>query len=153
MVADNQIAVDAGSQILKEGNAFDAAVTTALILGITHPHSSGIGGGGFVVFKNDNAIGSLDFREMAPSSFYPEVFIDGRNSRSGVWSVGVPGELAGLFELHKGRGALSWSEVVLPFALKDRLSFPHEFSLQSESIGLHEVPTNLHSHPFLNRLL
>ena len=114
VVADNQIAVDIGSQILKEGNAFDAAVTTALILGITHPHSSGIGGGGFVVFKNDNAIGSLDFREMAPSSFYPEVFIDGRNSRSGAWSVGVPGELAGLFELHKGRGALSWSEVVKP---------------------------------------
>ena len=50
VVADNQIAVDIGSQILKEGNAFDAAVTTALILGITHPHSSGIGGGGFVVF-------------------------------------------------------------------------------------------------------
>tara|TARA_A100001037_G_scaffold48678_1_gene40516 strand:- start:2959 stop:4602 length:1644 start_codon:yes stop_codon:yes gene_type:complete len=114
VVADNQIAVDIGSEILQKGNAFDAAVTTALILGITHPHSSGIGGGGFAVFKKGNTVGSLDFREMAPSSFYPEVFTDGRNSRSGPWAVGVPGELAGLFELHKGRGALSWNEVVGP---------------------------------------
>ena len=47
VVADNQVAVDKGAQVLQNGNAFDAAVTTALVLGITHPQSSGIGGGGF----------------------------------------------------------------------------------------------------------
>ena len=114
VVADNQVAVDKGAQVLQNGNAFDAAVTTALVLGITHPQSSGIGGGGFAVFKNGDSINSIDFREMAPGSFHPGIFLGEKSSKTGAWAVGVPGELAGLFELHKGRGLLPWEDVVSP---------------------------------------
>ncbi len=114
VVADNQVAVDKGAQVLQKGNAFDAAVTTALVLGITHPQSSGIGGGGFAVFKNGDSVNSIDFREMAPGSFHPDVFLGEKSSKTGAWAVGVPGELAGLFELHKGRGLLPWEDVVSP---------------------------------------
>jgi len=114
VVADNQVAVDKGAQVLQNGNAFDAAVTTALVLGITHPQSSGIGGGGFAVFKNGDSVNSIDFREMAPGSFHPDVFLGEKSSKTGAWAVGVPGELAGLFALHKGRGLLPWKDVVSP---------------------------------------
>ena len=37
------------AQIMKEGgNLIDAAIAASLAIGVEHPHSSGIGGGGFL---------------------------------------------------------------------------------------------------------
>ena len=99
VASEHVLASEAGAAVLRDGGtAFDAAVTVALVLGVTNPHSSGIGGGGFAVYRTDGAPPqSLDFREMAPSFFDADTFADGtRNSRRGPWSTGVPGEVAGL---------------------------------------------------------
>ena len=53
-----------GAQVLDDGgHAVDAAVATALCLGVTHPHSSGIGGGAFMVIRLANGTReAIEFR-------------------------------------------------------------------------------------------
>lgn len=64
-----------GKQILLQGgNAADAAVTVALCIGSVNSHSSGIGGGGFIVSKNQTDAISINAREMAPGSAYKEMY-------------------------------------------------------------------------------
>jgi gamma-glutamyltranspeptidase/glutathione hydrolase len=84
------------------GNAFDAAVAAASVLGVVEPYSCGIGGGGFMVIRNgkSGAMTTIDSREKSPAAMVPDsFFIDGKpptdaqfpiNRYSGL-SVGVPG--------------------------------------------------------------
>ena len=122
------LASEAGAQVLREGGtAFDAAVATALVLGVVNPHSSGIGGGGFAVFRAaDGPVRSVDFRESAPSFFTPTTYSDheDRSSSKGPWSVGVPGEVAGLGWLHSVGGVLPWARVVEPARALAANGFP-----------------------------
>jgi gamma-glutamyltranspeptidase/glutathione hydrolase len=112
------LASQAGAAALSAGgNAFDAAVATALVLGVVNPQSSGIGGGGFAVFRVAGApVRSVDFRETAPSFFTSTTYLEdeARSSSRGPWSVGVPGEVAGLGWLHAEAGSLPWARVVEP---------------------------------------
>lgn len=122
VAADHRVASEVGAKILDQGgNAFDAAAATALALGVVNPASSGIGGGGLaVVYEQTNRQSTFfDFRERAPSALTPAHFdvngvVQKRLSTEGGLAVGVPGEVAGLFALWKGRGRLSWAEVVAP---------------------------------------
>jgi len=94
----------------------DAAIAVALTIGVVRPQSSGLGGGGFAVYHlPDGTVATLDFREMGPSFFTPELYeTQGRDSRRGPWSTGVPGEAAGLAALHRLGGVLPWSDLVAP---------------------------------------
>ena len=105
-----------GAMLASGGTAFDAAVATALVLGVVNPQSSGLGGGGFAVFRDpQGALRSIDFREVAPSFFDAETYADsGRDSARGPWAVGIPGEPAGLAALHRIGGRLPWSVLVEP---------------------------------------
>jgi len=107
----------------KGGNAVDAAIATALALGVVGPGGSGLGGGGFAVVwsaKEHRAM-VIDFREVAPRGATREMFADdnpapGQRSRSAVGglAVAVPGEPAGLAALHQKLGHLPLSQIVLP---------------------------------------
>jgi gamma-glutamyltranspeptidase / glutathione hydrolase len=97
------------------GNAFDAAVCAALVAGFTDPTASGIGGGGFALVwsARDKKPYVIDFRETAPAAIDASV-LDQRPippEKRGQ-TVGVPGEVAGLFELHQRFGKLAWRDVV-----------------------------------------
>ncbi len=122
VAADAEDASQVGADILAAGgSAADAAVATALALGVVHPQASGLGGGGFVLYYDAeaDAVVVLDFRERAPGAATREMFVvDGRVDeelvlRSGL-AVGVPGELAGLWALHQRYGRLPWAQVVEP---------------------------------------
>ena len=56
------------------GNAFDAAVAAASVLGVVEPYSCGIGGGGFMVVRDGDSgrITTIDSREKAPGAMKPE---------------------------------------------------------------------------------
>lgn len=57
----------AGVEVLQSGgNAVDAAVATALCLGIHNPQASGIGGGTFMLIQSPNGSAEvIDARELA----------------------------------------------------------------------------------------
>ena len=60
-------ATEAGREILHQGgSAADAAVAMVAVLTLVEPQSSGIGGGGFMVYHNagDGSISTIDGREL-----------------------------------------------------------------------------------------
>jgi gamma-glutamyltranspeptidase / glutathione hydrolase len=101
------------------GNAVDAIVRAALVSGVVSPSSSGLGGGGFALLWRaaTHEPYVLDFRETAPASIDAPAF-EARpfKPEERARASGVPGELAGLFELQKSFGKRKWQEVVMPAA-------------------------------------
>ena len=93
-----QAAIDT---LKKGGNAIDAAVTAAGVLGVTEPFSCGIGGGGFMVIRTaDGRVVTIDGRERATAAMTPTSFWDNgvplpfNDARFSGMSVGVPGTVA-----------------------------------------------------------
>lgn len=125
---ENDLATrEALAQMQAGGSAVDAAITAALVGGVASPTSSGIGGGGFALVWNAAEAKPfvLDFRETAPAAVDVAAFerrpLDA--SERGKL-VGVPGEVAGLFELHRRFGKRSWKDVVAPAARIAKAGFP-----------------------------
>ncbi len=129
VVSENAMVVSArkeasqiGINILKKGgNAFDAMVGTELALAVSYPSAGNIGGGGFMVYRKfDGSIGALDYREKAPLKSYETMYLDENNeiieglSVMGALSVGVPGTIAGVFEVHEKFGSLPIEEIIKP---------------------------------------
>jgi gamma-glutamyltranspeptidase/glutathione hydrolase len=117
VVAGEEIATAVGEAILRRGgNAVDASVATALALAVTLPRAGNIGGGGFVLVRDvDNRVYALDFRETAPQALSRNFYLQpGRSSTRGPSAAGVPGTVAGLWEVHQRFGKMPWSELVAP---------------------------------------
>ncbi len=140
VTAANPLAAEAGAAMLRAGgNAVDAMVAVQLMLGLVEPQSSGLGGGGFLVYW-DAAAGRLttfDGRETAPRAATPTLFQNAEGQPLafmeaviGGRSVGTPGTPALLETAHKRHGRLSWQALFAPaleraesgFAVSPRLA-------------------------------
>jgi gamma-glutamyltranspeptidase/glutathione hydrolase len=121
--AANAVAASTGREMLRAGgSAIDAAIATQLVLNLVEPQSSGIGGGAFILYW-DNAKSELktfDGRETAPASATPDRFlVDGKPMPfdkavlSGL-SIGVPGLVKLLEDVHGKYGKLPWAKLFEP---------------------------------------
>ena len=117
-----QDAARAGVEILKQGgNAVDAAVATALAVGVTNPAACGIGGGGFMLIyiAKTHAFYALDYRETAPLQARPDMYMQNGKpnedlARDGILAVGVPGEIAGIDTALRRFGTMKFQQIAAP---------------------------------------
>ncbi|MBW4577099.1 MAG: gamma-glutamyltransferase [Aphanothece sp. CMT-3BRIN-NPC111] len=123
VVSAHPLASEAGRSMLRRGgNAVDAAVATTFAISVVEPFKAGIGGGGFLLLNwtPTKEMKALDFRERAPQKASRNMYLDETGkvrpnaSVNGHLAVGVPGTVAGLYEVHRQYGKLSWQEVVAP---------------------------------------
>ena len=162
VASDSALASRIGAEVLAAGgNAADAAVAVGLALGVAQPFASGLGGGGFLLYR-DAATGevlALDFRETAPRASSDTMFLaeDGSIDRelylfSGR-SVATPGELRGWWALHERFGRMAWADVIAPVTrlasegfeapelLLQRLAFVEERGRSLDRLGaLYDAP-------------
>ncbi|MGA2705224.1 MAG: gamma-glutamyltransferase [Isosphaeraceae bacterium] len=125
-------AANVGRNVLRAGgNAIDAAVATAFALAVTVPEAGNLGGGGFIVayLADRREVVTVDFRETAPRSASPRMYLDGDGKPrprhpAGAWAAGVPGTVRGLGLAHARWGKLAWTDLVQPAARLAREGFP-----------------------------
>lgn len=151
VVAANPYASWAGKRIIeKGGSAIDAAVAIQAMLTLVEPQSSGIGGGAFILYwDNENKrLHTYDGRETAPAKANAYTFIkEGkamkwRDAVVGGLSVGVPGVLKALEMAHEEFGELEWK-----FLFTDSINTARQGFIVSERL---ERLISLDIHPGLN---
>ena len=112
-----------GNILAKGGNAMDAVLAIQMALNLLEPESSGIGGGGFLLYydKKKNHLTFYDGRETAPSKIKKEFFLDNEGNplsffdiAVGGSAVGVPGLLSMLEIAHNDHGLLNWKDLFTP---------------------------------------
>lgn len=130
------LASEAGAAIIRQGgSAIDAAIAAQMVLGLVEPQSSGLGGGGFLVYGNGTSVITYDGRETAPSSISSDLFMERTASGQmqpmafsramvGGKAVGVPGLLAMLHLAHKDSGRLAWAALFEPAIALAEQGFP-----------------------------
>ena len=122
----NPLATQAACRVLRDGGtAADALVAVQAVLGLVEPQSSGIGGGGFVVYYDARAgsVQAYDGREAAPAAAtenYLRWISDVDHSaprptaRASGRSIGVPGILRMLEIVHNEHGRTAWRDLFGP---------------------------------------
>ncbi len=107
------------------GNIIDAAVAASFAISVERPHSTGIGGGGFLIYREAKTqkVYAIDFRERAPLKATEKMFLNSggevipKLSTDGILAAGTPGMVAGVLEIHKRFGKLSRLQVMAPAQL------------------------------------
>ncbi len=128
----DRLATKAAIDTLRRGgNATDAAVTAAAVLGVTEPFSAGIGGGGFMVSydASKRRVTTLDHRERAPLAMQPESFFENgtalgfADARYSGLSVGVPGTVLGWERALRRHGTITLAQALAPAVRVARAGF------------------------------
>src|SRR5579875_3214842 len=122
IVATSQtLASAAGAEILKQGgSAVDAAIAANAVLGVAEPMMNGIGGDLFAIvyIAKENKLYGLNSSGWAPTGltidFLKAKGITKATPRKSIYSVSVPGAVAGWDALNKRFGKLPLNEVLQP---------------------------------------
>ena len=145
IVSAHPLATAVGAEVLKHGgNAVDAMVAIHFALAVVLPAAGNIGGGGFMVMRDEYGRGyALDFREMAPAAAHRDMYLDKQGavikdlSFLGHLAVGTPGSVAGMAAAHDSLGDLPWAMLLQPaidLAQKGFPLTPKEAALLNEKL-------------------
>lgn len=114
------------------GNIIDAFVAASFAISVERPHSTGIGGGGFLMYfaKAENKVYAFDFREVAPLLARSNMYLTKKGevqpllSQEGALAVANPGLVKGLYQIHQRFGKLPWKDTMGPAIKLAREGFP-----------------------------
>ncbi|OAF68206.1 hypothetical protein A3Q56_04055 [Intoshia linei] len=111
--------------ITRGGSAMDAVIGATLCETVVNPHSTSLGGSGFLIYhdKNEKTL-SYDFNIMAPKNLNDQVLTqDGAILGNHSLSIGVPGMLLGFIEAQLDYGYLTWEEILKPIIKLARFGY------------------------------
>jgi gamma-glutamyltranspeptidase/glutathione hydrolase len=121
VVSEHPLSSEVGADIMRRGgNAIDAAVAVGFAQAVVNPRAGNIGGGGYLVYRTaDGQAFTLDYRETAPAAATRNMYLDSAGNLTdgsviGALAAGVPGSVAGLYEMHRRFGRLPWRDLVAP---------------------------------------
>lgn len=136
VVAEAAEAAEAGLEVFEQGgNAIDAAVATAFASCTCEPAMASLGGGGaaLIYLAGEQKVYAVEFEGRLSKSATEDMFVDDllplgvephpsfgwrgtKNNASwmGYRSLGVPGEVAGLFEILERFGTMGPETVIAP---------------------------------------
>ena len=146
VAASQPLAAKAGVQILERGgNAIDAAIAANATMGLVEPHMNGIGGDLFAIVyeAKTGKLYGLNAGGWAPTGLTPELLASKGQTRMpnrGIYSVTVPGAVAGWDALRTKFGTKPFSELLAPAIYYAEQGFPvteviaHEWAADSRSM-------------------
>lgn len=122
VVSAHPEATKVGIKIMEDGgNAIDAMVGVHFALAVVYPSAGNIGGGGFLLYRENNGTySSLDFREKASLDAFEEMYqnedgtVRDDESQLGPKSAGVPGSVDGVLKAHARFGTMSLEDLIAP---------------------------------------
>ena len=130
VAASHPLAARAGVQVLERGgNAIDAAIATNAVMGLVEPMMNGIGGDLFAIVyeAKTGQLSGLNAGGWAPTGLTPALLksrgID-RMPFSGIYTVTVPGTVAGWDALRARFGKLPFSEILASAIFYAEHGFP-----------------------------
>ncbi len=132
ITSGHPLATEAGHVVLEAGgNAFDAAVAIAAVLGVVDPANSGLGGGGFWLLHRaaDGFETVVDGRERAPMAARADMYLDrsgrpmARASLDGALAAAIPGTPAAMAHIGEKYGRLPLATVLAPAVCLARQGF------------------------------
>jgi gamma-glutamyltranspeptidase/glutathione hydrolase len=152
IVATSQVlASQAGAMILaKGGSAVDAAIAANLVLGVTEPMMTGIGGDLFVMYwdAKTGKLTGLNSSGPAPKALSPG-FLAAQGITAmpprGIHAVTVPGAVAGYYRIHQKYGKLPWKDLfsaAIAFAEKGHPVHESMAELWNAPVNIRGLQTN-----------
>ncbi|PNZ30845.1 Gamma-glutamyltranspeptidase [Staphylococcus petrasii] len=118
------LAAEVGKRILDQGgNAIDAVIAIQMSLNVVEPFTSGIGGGGYLLYYDNSSgeITSFDARETAPGKVDTSFYLDKEGNYKSFFELSTHGSIVAvpgiprLFEyLHEHYSNLSLAELIDP---------------------------------------
>ena len=155
IAAAHPAAAEAGARILEAGgDAIDAAIVAQMVLGLVEPQSSGIGGGGFLLYYDAarGVVEAYDGRETAPAAADECLFLDADGAPRpwqevavGGLPVGVPGVVRMLEHAHRAHGRTPWPrlfESASALAERGFVISPRLASMIEKNPGLARFPAS-----------
>ena len=125
--AGHELTVRAGEEILRAGgNAYDAVLAALATSCVTEPVLSSLCGGGFLLARPADSRSTVyDFFVQTPGRLRPEDEMDfeevlinfGAKTQSfhmGMAAAAVPGQVCGMFEIHKDLCSMPMKEILAP---------------------------------------
>ncbi|MGE0812361.1 MAG: gamma-glutamyltransferase [Vicinamibacterales bacterium] len=130
VAASQPLAARAGVQILERGgNAIDAAIAANATMGLMEPTGNGIGGDLFILYyeAKTGTVHGLNSSGWAPSGLTP-AFLKAKGitemPQRGIYSVTVPGVVAGWDAMRAKFGTKPFTELLAPAIYYAETGFP-----------------------------